>query len=757
MSSKVSTEELEELMKEYATDPNYRDIPMLQPPYLKSQLWKHQYQMIHAMCSAEFSPPATNAKGELFYSRAGLLPSPTGTGKTATVLGVACYDVPDPLISDVILTTALNTIMIKPKSLPMIQCTVICTDAKILDNAWQRDINTFYDQRLTYYRFETIGEFEKQAKNDQEYQHKMMELNQLSSYMRYYLERLDKKEINQVQFEVALLMYGDIKDRSDVNKYIADKTKELEDLFDKITVRLLYQVMSTHRIFFVTRTSFYYLFKLFDYYRVARFVFDEPQGVTLTNQDRFEELFKDPRVSKMRSLGSRLKAYAEQSPFGFMWYVSATPHLIGDNVDKHYFNAWVYKNDFLINDYSTHVEDKRMFPEMTKQYVIKFPYSYCLESRPDFLSLIKNYTLKAKRNAVAAILTGVLGDDFDQMLENDDFEGVVAKLGNNGSVNTVLQDAQRRLEMDIYKHEQRIRLYDANTPKHVVDKSTDELNKEKKNLVDLMKKIARFHGQNIQGAPPDDCLFCYESLQIVPTNGMDPRKICVAHMGCMSIFHAGCIGDYMKADKNATCPNCRGELCQENLKPTYDMSGHNLAQQTQIENSKPQVQNFTIDTEKEYDSKMDALKAALGPMERWNGQAMGWYRRQRVLLFLELRGEDSGKLDQIIYSCQDLGYNIMLPFKVGTIAAMSSRFPSRNGTTVSQKGTDINKDQEKFMNNTGAVVWIFRSIKDAAGLNFPAADTLIMYSDFKHKTQIFGRIARLNRVVPCDVFTIRNV
>lgn len=756
MSGVVSTVELEELMKEYTTDPNYRNTPILQPPYLKAQLWKHQYQMIHLMCNAEFAQPATNDKGELFYSRAGLLCSPTGTGKTAIVLGAACYDVPDSLISDVIFTTALNTILLKPKLLPMIQCTVICTDAKILDNAWQRDIDTFYDQRLTYYRFETVGQFEKEAKNNHEYQYKLMELNQISNHMRQWLEALSNGTITQDQFEVALLNYGDIKNRHDVDDYITKKTKELENLFDSIIVRLLYDVMSTHRIFFVTKSSFYYLFKLFDHYRVARFIFDEPQGVTLTNQDRFEDLFKDPRITKMKSLGTKMKAYAEQSPFGFMWYVSATPHLIGDNIDKHYYNAWVAKNDFLINDYSTNLEDNRMFPELTKQYVIKFPYSYCLESRPDFQALIKDYTLKAKRSVVAAILHGVLGDEFDQMLENDDFEGVIKKLGNNGSVNTVLQDAQRRLEMDIYKHEQRINLYDANTPKHVVDKSNKELQDERKNLLDLKKKVSRFHGTHTNGTT-EECPICMETLQIIPSQGMDPRNVCVAHMSCMNIFHAGCIGDYMKANRNAACPVCRGELSDENLKPTYDVNGNNIARQVQNDDMSHREQNFTIDTEKEYDSKMDALKAALGPMERWNGQSMGWYRRQRVLLFLELRNEDSGKLDDIIKLCQDAGYNVMLPFKVGKNDELARKYPPRNGMIVTQKGTDINKDQDKFMNNPGAVVWIFRSVKDAAGLNFPGNDTLIMYSEFKHKTQIVGRSLRLSRVIPCDIFTIKYI
>lgn len=757
MSNRASSADLEELLQEYATDPDYRNIPEMTPQHLKSHLMKHQKQMIYWMLKTEAAGPILNDKGEMFYSRIGLQCSPTGIGKTALALGVCCYDVGEPVINDVILTTSLNTILLKPKLLPVIQCTVICTDTKIIDNAWMRDLNLFYNQNLSYYRFDTVGAFEASVKNTPEYLAKTTYVQQIGDFMYRWLQALRDGHVTQDQFEVALLPYGAIKDENDIIEHLTKLNEEITDFFDTLIVRELYRIMSSVKIFFVTIQSFFYLFKLFKHYRVARLMLDEIQGVTIINQKFFEDMEKDPRILKMRSLGlGKMKPYAEQSPFLFIWTISATAELINDNVGDHYFNAWIYKNDFLITDYSTNFEDKRMFPEMTKQYVVKMPYSYCLESRPDLAFLFKEYKLKAKKSAVAAILTGVLGDEFDQLLENDDLEGIIAKLNNNGSVNTLLQDAQRSLEKEIHKHEQRIAMYDQNTPKHVVTKSKEELGKEKKNLEDLKKKIDRFHGQHTAGTS-EECPICLEDLQVVPSQGMDPRKVCVAHMSCMNIFHMGCIGDYMRADNNAVCPNCRGELSEENLKPTYDVNGYNISQQVQVQDMQPKQQTFAIDTEKEYDNKSDALKAALGPMERITNGQSAWYRRQRVLLFLELKGEDNGKLDEIVKNCQDFGYNVMLPFKVGTKAAMASRFPVRNGCEVTQKGKDINTDQNTFMTNRGAVVWIFRSIKDAAGLNFPGADTLIMYSNFKHKVQIVGRVKRFTRVIPCDIFTITNV
>lgn len=750
--------DLEEEMKEYTTDPNYRNIPELMPPYLKVQLWKPQYQCIHWMCNAEYAPPAFNENGDLFYSRIGLLANPTGTGKTVTAMGVCCFDVPEPLLNDVILTTSLNTILLKKKLLPIIQCTVICSDEKIIESVWMKDIQKFYDQRLSYYRFENVSSFEKSIRSLPEYHQKFMFIEQITGFMHQWNAALQSGSVTQDQFEITMIPYGDIKNLTDINIYIGNLNEELEELFDNLVVRELHKIMSSVRIFFVTVKSFHYLFKLFEHYRVARLMLDEWQSLTIENQANFEKLKTDPRIKKMRSLGiGRSKVYCEENPFLFIWIISATPELINGNTGNHYLNEWVYRNDFLITDYSTNFETKRMFPEMSKQYVVKMPISYYVEMRPDFNVLFKDYTLKAKKNAIAAILTGVLGDDFDELLENDDFEGIIAKLNNGGSVNTLLTDAQRRLELDIKKHEMTIMNYDPKTPKHVIEKSLEELKKEKKNLEDLKKKIARFHGQHASGTL-EECPICFDDLEIVPRSGMDPKKICLAHMSCMGIFHTGCIGDYMKANKNALCPNCRGELSEENLKPTYDVNGYNISQQVQVEEMQPKENNYTIDTEKEYDSKIDALKAALGPMMRTvNGQS-SWYRRQRALLFLQLKSEDNGKLAEIIAQCQDCGFNVMLPFQAAkSIAALNTKYPPRNGCVVTQKSKDINKDMVKYNNHPGAVIWIFRSVKDSAGLNFQSADTLIMYSLFEHKTQIRGRVYRLNKVTPCDIFTIVNV
>jgi hypothetical protein len=758
-SDKTIQMELETLMDEYSSNPNYRDIPYnLIPPFLACKLWKHQLQGIYSACKAEAAPPITNKKGEIFYSRCGLICPSTGTGKTNIALGIANFDVPEPIFKDTVITTSLNVVSLKPKELPMIQCTIICTSAKVLNNAWKRDIKIFYPT-LPYYCFETVGKFEKEVDSSFDYQNKATEFNQIKNYIGNVYNNYINKTITQEQFEISMSNFGEFKTKEDLEEYNKKLNKDLSDYRNELIDAKLKSILDSVKVFFVTKDSFWFLFRLFDKYRISRFFYDEPQNTTLTKQDLFGNMKKDPRVEKIRKARGRDNSYAESNPFGFIWYVSATPQLISDNVDAHYFNGWVSKNDFLINDYSNNTEENRLFPELIQQYVIKFPYSYCLESNPKLMSLRKDFKLMCKTNTESRILRGVLGEDIDQLLENDDYEGVVDKLGiDGGNVNSILDVAIQRLQININKHKAKIQMYDVKTPKHVRDKSIEELNKEIQHLDDLKKKVARFYGNYSQ----DQCSICSEELQIIPTTDIDPAKRCCVHMSCMNVFHVGCIGNLIKNGQNENCPICRKDLKIEDLKLTIDYNGNNINNQVAADNynKNNQIKDYTIDVNKEYESKIDALMSSLGPMERisnQNGERI-WCRRQKVLLFVDAKSENSTKFNEIIHLCQDQGFNVRLPYKVGTIAVLAEKFPIRNGCRVEQpRSTDINKEIDNFMNDGLPWVWFSRSIKDSAGMNFPGCDTLIMYSPFKSLAQIIGRVMRMNRELPVDIFLLEYI
>ena len=757
----VDPQSLEDLMEEYSTIPDYENVPSnaITPQYLTVRLWLHQYQAMYLALKAEASPPVVNKDGEVFYSRSGIMCLGTGTGKTMIMLGIANFSVDKSAIDANIASTSLNIIKLNKRTRQNIDCTIICGERKIVKDAWLSDLQKGYPQ-LPYYFFETIGTFESEIEKSFEMLTFKQKQTQIKQFIGEYYNNLLSKQIDQQAFEIAMIQFGDIRSKEDVEEYYKKMEEEYKDALRNAVNNALIRIMSTVKIFFVTKDSFYFLFDFFRSYTVSRIILDEPQNTTLTKQDFFKEYIKDPRMKKLKSAGmGKMLPYYEESPCRFLWYVSATPHLIPDNDSGHYFNSWVSKNDFVITDYATNLEEGRLFPELVERYVIKFPYSYIVEkSRPEFKKYINRYNLKCTRSAEAAILRGALGDEFDQMLENDDYEGVVSKLGVGGNISTILDDVIQRLTIEIKKHVAKISSYDPATPQHVIDKSEEKLADERLNLLNLQKRIARYRGIE-NSATHENCSICLEELHLIPKAGDNNDQRCISHMSCMNIFHIGCLKPIILG-QNKKCPMCREQLREEDLKLTCDSSGKSLQQQTQEQDMQRQdslmkQQVRAIDTEKFYDSKNEALKTALGPMVR-DGQ---YRNRSKVLLFVEFRNDDSAKCDEIIKLCQDAGFNVRLPNKVGTKDQLAAKFPIRNGKRVEQAGAAniIKKEIEKFRDSHEPFVWIFRSGKESSGLSFPFCDTSIEYSTFKSHLQIQGRTLRLNRVVPVDLIRLDYV
>lgn len=741
-------EEIAEILQEYCSDPNYRDIPLYKPRYLKAELWRHQYQMIHWMLKAESNGPIVNDEGEVFYSRIGLQCSPTGIGKTAIALGVANYDVPEPAVTQFVQTTSLNTVILKKKNLPMVQSTIICTDQKILDSSWMNDANTFYDLNLfSVFRFETSNRVEDMINNNQNVLNLKNYIYNVSSYYQHITYLYNNGEMLYPQYITEVQKLG-IEGINDYESFIAKKNKELEDLLDDLYFDIMYNMLSQNKVILVTRSNFSYFFKFFRRYRVARFFYDEPQGVVLTSQKLFRDLNADIRVAKMRSLGTRTVPYAEESPFGFIWLISATPTLVAENNDDHYFNSWLYKNDFILDNFVKSLgSDEYFFPEMIKQYVVTLPYSYCLESRPGYESLFNEYTLFTRRSIFASVLTGVFDSDFDFLLENNDIDAIALKLYANGTdLMSIVNAAIQKLNSEIDIRQSQIDNFRAGTADNKIAKARKELEQQRKIIDKINLKIEKLKGSNIV----DVCRVCDEQINLIDQPNTPEDKTCLCHTSCLSLFHKGCITPYI----NSQCPVCGTNVTSLNVTPSYK-DGNNLYNQMML--TSPQYnQSYEIDPNTLYNTKEEALMKALGPMKRMHNGREAFFQRQKVLLFVEFSKSDSTSFDRIVKICQQMGYNVMLPLKGIKVGDFSARFPRLGDAVVSQKSADINKDLEKYNISQRPVVWICRSIKDAAGLNFPMSDTLIMYSDFRHKVQIKGRVRRANRVIPCDIFTLKS-
>ena len=186
-----------------------------------------------------------------------------------------------------------------------------------------------------------------------------------------------------------------------------------------------------------------------------------------------------------------------------------------------------------------------------------------------------------------------------------------------------------------------------------------------------------------------------------------------------------------------------------------------ITSSTQIHKQQNYSFQLPFSPNKIYDNKYDSLKSCLSTMQRYdNSGTLYDVYRTKVLLFTEFNSNDSAEFDVIVRLCQQCGFNVRLPFKrCKTVGELKTLYPPppSNGCTVKhpRDKANFNKDLEEFKNSNVRTLWIFRSGKESAGLNFPFVDTLIEYSRFKAHKQIIGRVKRLNRMIPVDIIRLR--
>ena len=753
MSADNKEQSVADSMDEYSTIPDYENIPLdfVRIPYLTTPLWRHQLQAIYCMLQAEAKGPIVSDTGEVFWATSGLLPMPTGTGKTKMMLGVANFPVDERPISHIISGTSLNLMMLKKKQRSNISTTVVCSKREIIQNAWIKDLRISYPS-LSYFEFETIGAFEKEVLRSPQYTQLSQYIDGVCSYLTHWVSQMKIGATSQGNFEMMMMQIRDqeITTVEEAEAYIAKKRGEKKNLQNQLITLKIVDILTRHKVVFITKDSFHFLFRVFKEYTIDRLVFDEPQDITLTRQDDFCDYLPDPRSKFLRSIGRNVPFY-EESPARFIWYVSATPYEIPNNIKGHYINGWIDRNDFVINDYISSPENARLFPELVARYVIKFPLSYILEQRPELQSLVRKFKLKCKVRAETNIVRGLISSEIDTMLENDDYEAVMRKLSVSGTANNILDAAVERITFDINKLAVRISAYDPATPAHVITKSQDELKEMKANLVNLQRKVNLFRGNHMSGED-QDCPICFEKLHVVPQQGDAPENRCVAHMGCMNVFHIGCFRGAMAAKRE--CPTCREEITKkDDIRSTYDANGYTIQQQVYAEDAhNAQVTHDYIDVSNDfvYENKLEAIKAALKP-KVINGYVVP---RRKVLLFINFKSDSGTNIDEIVRLIQSCGFSVRLPFGGMKIEDLRQKYPPIGSATVWMKKANsaIQSEIAAFKTSTIPQVWIFRSGKESSGLNFPFVDTSIQYSDFGR--QVIGRALRMDRVDPLDLITL---
>lgn len=774
---------LENDLEEYAPNKNFRSIrDDIIPDYFQPQvnystglpfdMYKHQKQALAWSLQAEGEGPASDKDGNLFYSRSAINALGTGMGKTLVGLGVACFNVTPSKVPENYLSTSLNFVKLKQAKRENIDCTIIVAEGKIMNDAWLSDARKFYPN-LPKYVYEGDAVFKRQfVETSPEVGEAQSNYYKHSDIIRqgdeYFKKSGDKDAVNRIYLSNG---YNDFLDKDGNPRsydFMARKLKtDFDNKMNEAFASALANVMKQVKVFFCQNIHFYTLFPFFKKYTVNRGIFDEPQNTVYTNQVEFRDYLPDEKLKELKMNGmGKMLPYYEESPFRFLWLYSATPHLIRDNDDKHYFNKWIAKNDYVLTDYIRSVTGRSLFPKLIEKYVIKFPYKYTIESRPGYDLLINRFNLKCRRSRKADVLRGALGDDIDAMLENDDFDGILRKLGG-GSINEIFTLAVDKLRSDIDKRRQEISAYSAKTNQTIRDKSEAELQMMIRNLSSLQARISE-----LSSGQSDVCSICLEDFDYETS---DQKLLCCLHSDhgdiskCGGKFHYQCIVPSLK--RRMKCPKCNLDI--HNWQIDFTFIRNKSESKTDEVSNYPKFYN-NIDYN--YESKMDALKDALGLMKRKTpeGQEQYFYRN-KVLLFVECK-DDAKILTDIIKLCQDNGYNVRLPFTpsnvinqttgkvtkakdalktaypdvMNSFGRMEVTFPNASKAKIQEEINSFKMEQRRF-------VWIFRSGKESAGLNFPFVDTLIEYSRFKSHKQIIGRALRLNREVPVDLFRLFNV
>lgn len=424
-----------------STIDNYREVRSdIRPPRLMRDLFLHQYQSIAKCLEAEGAGPIVTENG-VFYSRIGVNANLPGSGKTAVMLGMAQYDVQESKIDGQIYSTPLMTIKRNSPERTFINTTIFLGNTGVIGN-WKSDCDKFYGMGQ-YYEFTTPAKMKKE----------MGKIN-------YDLERLNKRKDELSKQKNAAKKQNNM----EMARYYEDQEKQTKQQIDRIYedqfITYVGSKMRQYRVIIISADSFALFFDIFKRIEVARVVIDELQVIGVKNQKDMKNYLMDNVLDFLLRPGKSKATFYREPPFArFMWIVTATPHLIDENEGPtHYFNNWIGRNAPFLRDYANSVSGNYVLPEMIKRYIIKFPNSY-VNDIIGVSEFKEEYIFTVAKPPMIKAIYGVLGSEFDKMINNEDYESLMKKLDVSGS-EYIMSGAIRYLESKIEDIQEKMGTYD---------------------------------------------------------------------------------------------------------------------------------------------------------------------------------------------------------------------------------------------------------------------------------------------------------
>jgi len=383
-----------------------------------------------------------------------------------------------------------------------------------------------------------------------------------------------------------------------------------------------------------------------------------------------------------------------------------------------------------------------MFPEMIERYIVKFPRSYINEIIFGGQEYNVDVVVKIVRPQVLAVLEGVMGDDFDEMLQNDQYDEIMKKLGLEGvkiddpdAETAIIEAAIAKLEGELAAIDHKEAGYKDGNKDRFIEENNKERERIRRKIGNIQRKLEALNSVHelIDGSGEGPtCVICTDTFT-------DEIMACPE---CWAFYHRDCLLPWFKKNgANKTCPKCRKQfasikdVCIMKVNPVKDENG---------EETEDIKVDFVHEEEKpadmKYDSKLDAIKGIIGDADG----------PHKSLLYLN-SGDESNSDNQIIRSLIDMGIYV---------------FYDRS-MTVEKKIATFGRNAEKYLiciNNRKKMsdsialferaknkcVFIMKTGSQSTGLNFPFVDAIITYSRFSAdvEKQVKGRAERASRDKP---------
>lgn len=744
---------------EISTDPDYRDIEETDIDLLEGEnFYKYQKQMITKMIEAEEEGPIETEQGT-FYSRIAVNAMMPGSGKTGPTIGlcIAKPEVSKPAISMANYSSSLVSLSINETEYEYIPTSLIICPGPLVESAWKKNCDKFYGDGY-YYIIKAFEQTKKEIAKDDSFETTESEMTQINKKITSIKGKINRGTAKLIDINTLPVL-------EERKKYLKANKSTLsieEKINSEEEIEFIVSKMKQYPIIFCPANLFYMMIPILKQYEISRLIVDELGVIKITNQKNMISYKTDPIIeflTRSDKSTTSISSYRERSPARMIWIITATPQQIMENTlnTDHFFISWIVKNSPFLKDYLNASDGNYMFPEMIQRYIIKFPNSYINECRNNGVVYERSYVINVKKPLLNLILDGIMGKEFDELLENDAIDELKNKLNviNTGNdpneINfAIIQGAIDKLQSNIQDINIKESNYKNGANSKILADNDSKKNKLNKSINKIELRTSNYDlATNFVNDELDTPLLC-----MICESDLDKTSTC-ACPGCYSMCHDTCIFSSVLEVDDFRCKNCKTKITsldQINVLVEYkdEDEDYNSATFMKKVNDSDDLEVPDIMN----DSKLNALIEIID--YKSESKSNDPYK---CLIYLYDSSEYKNEYEIIRHS---LDKGIRVYYDKNINKAKIEELFGNNGinhlTSVSDR-KKMEKYIDSFRNNKHPSVFIMRTNAQSTGLDFPFIDDIITYSenDYSLRSQIVGRADRPSRKKMFDMFEMTYV